>query len=126
MPWQHTHWVIVTTVSDIWRARDSIVSSIGLSLIVETETHTAAPVSSGYGAPPPGPPEAAPVPLEDNPNVSSSQRESLEEAREDYEEAQRQVDEEGSSASSSDLEELQEAREEYLSEAGSAQEELDE
>lgn len=65
------------------------------------------------------------MPLEDNPDLSSSQRESLEEAREDYDEAQRKVDEEGSSASSSDLEELQEAREEYLSEVESAHEELE-
>jgi multidrug resistance efflux pump len=76
----------------------------------------------GYGAPPP---PAAPVPLEDNPDLSSSQRESLEEAREDYEEAQRKVAEEGSSASSSDIEDLQEAREEYHSEVESAHEELE-
>ncbi|ETI29584.1 hypothetical protein G647_02037 [Cladophialophora carrionii CBS 160.54] len=81
-----------------------------------------APAPYGYGAPPPA---AAPVPLEDNPELSSSQRESLEEAREDLEEAQRNVDEEGSSASSSDIEDLQEAREEYHSEVESAHEELE-
>lgn len=90
---------------------------------INTEHHAApAATSSGYGAPPSG---AAPVPLEDNPELSSSQRSSLQEAREDYDEAQKNVAEEGSDASSSDLEELQEAREEYHSEVEDANEELE-
>ena len=83
----------------------------------DTEHHAAA-APAGYGAPPP-------VPLEDNPELSSSQRSSLEEAREDLQEAQENVAEEGSDASSSDLEELQEAREEYADEREDAQEELE-
>ncbi|KAJ9611092.1 hypothetical protein H2200_004275 [Cladophialophora chaetospira] len=88
------------------------------------DEHHAAPAGApyGYGAPPPA---AGPVPLEDNPELSSSQRSSLQEAREDLEEAQDKVAEEGLSASSSDLEELQEAREEYHSEVEDAQEELE-
>jgi len=76
----------------------------------------------GNGAPPPS---APPVALEGNPEVSSSQRESLEETREDLEEAQEKVAEEGSDASSSDLEDLQEAREEYHSEVEDAEGELE-
>lgn len=79
----------------------------------------AATAPAGYGAPPP-----TGVPLEDNPELSSSQRSSLEEAREEYEEAQKEV-EENSSASSSDVEELQEAREEYEEEIEDANEELE-
>lgn len=58
--------------------------------------------------------------LEHNSDVSSSQRSSLEEARHDYEEAQRKAAD--SDASSSDLEELREAREEYREEIEEAQE----
>lgn len=89
------------------------------------EAHTAAAPAAyggGYGAPPPAAP--APVPLEDNPELSSSQRSSLEEAREDVEEAQKEVAED-SNPSSSDVEELQEAQEEYASEVESAHEELE-
>lgn len=75
--------------------------------------------SSGYGAPPPGDPQA----LEHNSDISGSQRESLEEARHDYEEAQREAAD--SDASSSEREEAQEAREEYQEEIEEAQEEAE-
>lgn len=70
-----------------------------------------------YAAPPPNDPQA----LEHNSDVSSSQRESLEEARHDYEEAKE--DAADSDASSSDREELEEAREEYHEEIEEAEEE---
>ncbi|RKU48518.1 hypothetical protein DL546_006622 [Coniochaeta pulveracea] len=69
----------------------------------------------GYRAAPPPPP---PVPQEYYPpppaDLSESDRESLKEAREDYEEAL--DDARSSSASSSDQEELEEAQEEYYEE----------
>ena len=71
----------------------------------------------GYGAPPASDQQA----LEHNSDVSSSQRESLEEAREDYEEAQKEAAD--SDASSSDHEEAREAEEDYREEVEEAQEE---
>lgn len=55
-----------------------------------------------------------PQALEHNSDVSSSQRSSLEEARHEYEEAQRKAAD--SNASSSDHEEAEEARQEYQEE----------
>ena len=93
------------------------------------EHHAAAapyalPPSSGYGygAPPPAPPVEPP--LEYNPELSSSQRSSLQEAREDLEEAKAEVANE-SDPSSSDVEELRETEEEYASEVESAHDELE-
>ncbi|KAK5106089.1 hypothetical protein LTS08_000205 [Lithohypha guttulata] len=74
--------------------------------------------SYGYGAPPPMTDAQA---LEHNSDVSSSRRESLEEARKEYEQAQQ--DAADSDASSSDHEEAREAREEYQEEIEEAQEE---
>jgi len=80
-------------------------------------------------APPPagGYPAAAPPtepPLEYNPELSSSQRSSLQDAREDLEEARAEVAED-SDPSSSDVEDLRQAQEEYASEVESAHEELE-
>ncbi|KAL6866743.1 hypothetical protein J3F83DRAFT_715566 [Trichoderma novae-zelandiae] len=58
-----------------------------------------------------GPPAVLPARDEDGSSVSSSDRESVQEAREEYEEAL--ADAQDSDASSSDYEELAEAREEY-------------
>ncbi|PTB76789.1 hypothetical protein M440DRAFT_1354944 [Trichoderma longibrachiatum ATCC 18648] len=58
-----------------------------------------------------GPPAVLPPTDEDGNSVSSSDRESVQEAREEYEEAL--ADAQDSDASSSDYEELAEAREEY-------------
>ncbi|KAJ9625374.1 hypothetical protein H2204_010467 [Knufia peltigerae] len=77
-----------------------------------------------YGAPPGVPPASADPPLEFNPDLSSSQRSSLQEARESLEEQRAKVAED-SSPSSSDIEDLREAEEEYASEVESAQEELE-
>ena len=60
--------------------------------------------------------------LENNPNVSSSQRSSLEDARKDYQEAQAEVAND-SDPSSSDVEDLQEAREDYQEEIDDAEDE---
>ncbi|KAJ9502595.1 hypothetical protein LTR96_005716 [Exophiala xenobiotica] len=79
----------------------------------------AAPTGATPYAAPPGEP-----PLEYNPELSSSQRSSLQEAREDLEEARAEVAED-SDPSSSDVEDLREAQEEYASEVESAQEELE-
>lgn len=59
----------------------------------------------------PAPAADDPQALEHNSDVSSSQRSSLEEARHDYEKAQREAAD--SDASSSDQEEAEEARKEY-------------
>ncbi|MBO8584202.1 hypothetical protein INO15_13845, partial [Staphylococcus aureus] len=58
-----------------------------------------------------GPPAVLPTTDADGNSVSSSDRESVQEAREEYEEALADVQD--SDASSSDYEELEEAREEY-------------
>ena len=69
--------------------------------------------SDPYGAPPEDdmPPAVLPPTDADGDSVSSSDREDVEDAREDYEEALR--DAADSDASSSDQEALEEAREEY-------------
>lgn len=91
---------------------------------VPTNVYGAPPIAGSgpteyyYGAPPS-------VPLEDHTELSSSQRCSLEQVRQDYEAAVAEVREEGSNASSSDVEELHEACEEYHSEVESAHEELE-
>ena len=79
-----------------------------------------------YTAAPYAPPPTAPAerPLEFNPELSSSQRSSLQEAREDLEEARAKVADD-SDPSSSDVEDLREAEQEYASEVESAQEELE-
>ncbi|KAK5449516.1 hypothetical protein LTS15_008591 [Exophiala xenobiotica] len=79
----------------------------------------AAPTGATPYATPPGEP-----PLEYNPELSSSQRSSLQEAREDLEEARAEVAED-SDPSRSDVEDLREAQEEYASEVESAHEELE-
>lgn len=64
-----------------------------------------------------------PQALEHNSDVSSSQRSSLEEARHEYETAQREAAD--SDASSSDREEAEEAREEYEEEIEEAREDAE-
>ncbi|OQO14367.1 hypothetical protein B0A48_01243 [Cryoendolithus antarcticus] len=67
-------------------------------------------VQGGYGAPPSGaPPEVLPATDADGESVSSSDREEVQDARADYEEAVA----EASEGSSSDAEEVAEAREDY-------------
>ena len=72
----------------------------------------------------PQPPGGYAPPLEYNPELSSSQRSSLQEAREGLEEALAEVAAK-SDLSSSDVEELREAEDEYASEVDSAHEELE-
>ncbi|KIX06797.1 uncharacterized protein Z518_04773 [Rhinocladiella mackenziei CBS 650.93] len=97
---------------------------LAANVLSDGDSHPAAATApAGNGALPPAAPTEPP--LEYNPELSSSQRSSLQEGREDLEEAKAEVAEE-SDPSSSDIEELQEAQEEYASEVESAHEELEE
>lgn len=115
---------------------DGTCSCLGSQTLADSISgHATQAAPAGYGAPPAGygygaPPQGDPQPgdpqaeaLEHNSDVSSSQRSSLEEAREDYEETQAAAAD--SDASSSDHEEAEEAREEYEEEIEEAQEDAE-